>query len=275
MCVDSLIELIDNRIDKVLEKSTHISSLVGQVVAASNDRYDVKLFTTGVIYNLPNYSGSDLVVGEQVYVYYTGGILSNQTAYIGASVTKPVSTKFIYGNGLLGALSENTRKIAAVYFKTTALTTINFVFNSVIASDSVGAVTFTILIDNEELEYQPAVTANDGYTHCSFTLPIELNEVSDHIIDVWATGVGAVTQVMTYIFGVSITDSDWTLTTENDYIYVIDNGEATLLKYIGSYKRIITPLTLEGAPVTAIYNTCFMNSAVEAVIISNGVVTIG
>lgn len=275
MCVDSLIELIDNRIEKVLEKSTHISSLVGQVVAASNDRYDVKLFTTGAIYNLPNYSGSDLVVGEQVYVYYTGGILSNQTAYIGASVTKPVSTKFIYGNGLLGALSENTRKIAAVYFKTTAPTTINFVFNSVIASDSVGAVTFTILIDNEELEYQPTVTANDGYTHCSFTLPIELNEVSDHIIDVWATGVGAVTQVMTYIFGVSITDSDWTLTTENDYIYVIDNGEATLLKYIGSYKRIITPLALEGAPVTAIYNTCFMNSAVEAVIISNGVVTIG
>lgn len=273
--MDSLIELIDNRIDKALNQSAHVNSLIGQVIAASNDRYDVKLFTTGAVYNLPNYSGSDVNIGEQVYVYYSGGFLSNQTAYIGASLNKPALTTFIHGIAFLGSLSLTPKKIASVYFLNTAPTTINLVFNAVISSDSVGAVTFTILVDDEEYEYEPAVTANDGYTHCSFTLPVELSEISSHNIDIKASGVGAVTQIKVYIFGVSIAESDWTLTTENDYIYVIRDGEATLLKYIGAYKRIITPLTIEDNPVTAIYNTCFMNSAVEAVIISSGVETIG
>lgn len=274
MCVDSLIELIDNRIDKALNQSAHVNSLIGQVIAASNDRYDVKLFTTGAVYNLPNYSGSDVSIGEQVYVYYSGGFLSNQTAYIGASLNKPALTTFIHGIAFLGSLSLTPKKIASVYFLNTAPTTINLVFNAVISSATVGAVTFTILVDDEEYEYEPAVTANDGYTHCSFTLPVELSEISSHNIDIKASGVGAVTQIKTYIFGVSITESDWVVTSENDYIYIVRDNEATLLIYIGSYTRIITPLTMDGAPVTKISNSCFMNTPVEAVMISNGVITI-
>lgn len=272
--MDSLIELIDNRIGKVLNASAHVNSLIGQVVAASNDRYDVKLFTTGAIYNLPNYSGSDVNIGEQVYVYYSGGFLSNQTAYIGASLNKPATTTFIYGTGFLGTLSPTQKKIASVYFQNTAPTTVNLVVNTVITSDTIGAVAFTILVDDEEYEYEPAVTANDGYTHCSFTLPIELSEISSHNIDIKASGVGAITQIKAYIFGVSITDSDWVMTGENDYIYIVRDNEATLLIYIGSYTRIITPLTMDGAPVTKISNSCFMNTPVEAVMISNGVITI-
>ena len=275
MCVDSLIELIDSRIDNKLSKSTHINVLVGQTVAFSNDKYTIKLLTTGVTYELPNYSGSDIEIGEKVYVYYTGGFFSNQTAYIGAVLTKPTSLTYLYATNFTGELSSTPKKISAIYFINTAPTTINLVFNAVIVSETSDTVTFTIYIDDESYDYTPTVTANDGYTHCHFTLPISLSSPESHTIDIKAVGVGEITQINAYIFGTSITESDWTLTTENDYIYVIRDGEATLLKYIGAYKRIITPLTIEDNPVTAIYNTCFMNSAVESVIISSGVETIG
>ncbi len=63
-------------------------------------------------------------------------------------------------------------------------------------------------------------------------------------------------------------------TNENDYIYIVANNEAKLLIYIGPYTRIITPETMDGAPVTAISNSCFMGTDVEAVNISSGIITI-
>lgn len=273
--MDSLIELIDNRIDKALSKSAHVNSLIGQVVATSNDKFTVRLLTTGTIYSLPNYSGSDINIGEQVYVYYSGGLLSNQTAYIGAVLTKPTALTYIYATNFLKELSSTAKKVSALYFVNTAPTTINLVFNAVIESATSDTVTFTIYIDNEAYDYAPTMTVNDGYTHCNFVLPLVFDGASEHDVAIKATGVGEITKINAYIFGTSITESEWVLTTENDYIYVIRDDEATLLKYIGAYKRIITPLTIEDNPVTAIYNTCFMNSAVEAVIISSGVETIG
>lgn len=272
--MDSLIELIDNRIDKALNKSTYVNCLLGQVLSISNDRYNVKLFTTGAVYNLPNFSGSDVSVGETVYVYYSGGFLSNQSAYIGASLNKPALTTFIYGTEFTGDLSNTPKKVATIYFLTTAPTTINLVVNAVITSDTVGTINFAIIVDDEEYEYKPAVTANDGYTHCSFTLPIHIEEVESHTIDIKAKGVGSVSQIKAYIFGVSITEDDWIVTGENDYIYIVRDNEATLLIYTSNYTRIITPLTMDGAPVTKISNSCFMNTPVEAVMISSGVITI-
>lgn len=39
-------------------------------------------------YILANYSGSDLYVGESVQIYYRNNYISEQTAYIGSSLTK-------------------------------------------------------------------------------------------------------------------------------------------------------------------------------------------
>ncbi len=82
--MDSLLELIDRRIEKALAKSGYINSQLGQVVETGDDVHKVKLFTTGAIYEIPNFSGSDVEQGQSVSVYWRGGFLSNQTAYIGA-----------------------------------------------------------------------------------------------------------------------------------------------------------------------------------------------
>lgn len=275
MCVDSLIELIDNRVQTTIDKSAYINSLVAQVTSVGIDKCGVKLLTTGVTYNLPNYSGSDVEVGEKVYVYYKGGFLSEQTAYIGESVSKNSKLSYILSYNFLKELSSTAQKISVIRFNTSAATTINYVFNSVIESDTSDLVTFTILIDDEEYDYISFVTANDGFTHCSFTLQLELEEASEHIIDVKATGSGEISQVKSYIFGTNIEESEWYLTTEDDYIYAIRDGEAILLIYIGSHKRIITPTTVEDVPVTAISNSCFMDSDVEAVMVSGDVTTVG
>ena len=275
--MDSLIELIDNRIDKALDKSTYVNCLLGQVLSVSNDKCNVKLFTTGTVYNIPNYSGSDVIVGEMVYVYYSGGFISNQSAYIGASLNKPTVITYIYGTGFTGALSSNPKKVASFYFLTTAATTINLVFNAVITSDTADDVSFTIIVDNEEYEYVPTVTANDGYTHCSFTLPVQIDEVSSHSIDIKAVGVGSVSQINAYIFGVSIIKSDWVVTTDNDYTFMpdlfVENGERSL-RYISNYQRIITPTTLDGKPFLSIGYETFMTKDVTAVQIQAPVTTI-
>lgn len=85
---NSLIELIDGRIKKMLASSNFVNSQIGQVISVGNGVYQVKLFTTGATYALPNYSGTEISVGEKVYVYWSGGFLSNQSAYIGAALTK-------------------------------------------------------------------------------------------------------------------------------------------------------------------------------------------
>lgn len=206
--MDSLIELINNYIDKALNKSTYVNCLMGQIMSVSNDKCGVKIFTTGNVYDLPNFSGSDVSVGETVYVYYSGGFLSNQSAYIGASLNKPSLMKYIDGINYTGTISSTAKKISTFNFMTLAATTINLVVNVTISSNSSDTATFTVVIDGEEYDYTPMTEINDGYTHCSFTLPLTFDSMEDHIIDIKAAGVGEVTQVKAYIFGLNITDSD-------------------------------------------------------------------
>ena len=47
---------------------------------------------------------------------------------------------------------------------------------------------------------------------------------------------------------------------EDDYKYVIENGEAHIRKYLGNEKEIIIPDRLEGCPVTMVSSTAFRNN---------------
>lgn len=275
--MDSLIELIDNRIENAMSKSTYVNSLIGQITSVGDSRCGVKLFTTGVVYNLPNYSGSDVVVGEKVYVYYAGGFLSNQTAYIGASLNKATKITYIEGSNTLGNLSSNPKKVSTIYFLVTAPTTINLVFNATIEAQTTDTATFAIIIDDNEYDYVPTMNINDGYTSCTFTVPVSFEDVGVHQIDIKATGVGAVTQVKSYIFGVGITKSDWIVTSDADYTYMIDMVDPTgerSLRYIANYDKIITPTTLDGNPFLSIGYETFMTKDVTAVDIQPPVTTI-
>ena len=65
--MDSLLQLIDNRIQKALSNSSCVNSQIGQVISVGENKCDVKLFMSGVTYSIPNFSGSDVYENQMVY----------------------------------------------------------------------------------------------------------------------------------------------------------------------------------------------------------------
>lgn len=87
--MDALNELIKTGAEKVINKSSCLFSVPCIIVSAlGNQMYRVKLVTSDAQYNVMNYSGADLQVGESAQLYYRNNIISEQTAYIGAAYTK-------------------------------------------------------------------------------------------------------------------------------------------------------------------------------------------
>ena len=111
MCVDNLFKLIDSRIQKIMSKSSHINSEIAQVLNTDGKSATVKILATNTEYVLANYSGSDIKVGDTVYVYWKGGFLSNQNAYIGAALTTGGSTLYMPCQKTLVSLIETDQRI--------------------------------------------------------------------------------------------------------------------------------------------------------------------
>ena len=201
--MDNLLKLIDNRIQKALSKSSHINSEIAQVMSTNGRLAVVKLLTTGTEYTLPNYSGSGINVGDTVYVYWKGGFLSPQSAYIGASTQSDFPLTYIYGTNTIGSVSSTKTEIAFSSVVNNCI--VNLVFNSVILASSVGNFTFTISVDNVADTYVPTgTTISNGYINCNFTIPLLLSDAGNHSIKVAGDGVGTVTQIKAYIFGQGI-----------------------------------------------------------------------
>lgn len=203
MCVDNLFKLIDSRIQKIMSKSSHINSEIAQVLNTDGKSATVKILATNTEYVLPNYSGSDIKVGDTVYVYWKGGFLSPQSAYIGASTRSDFPLTYINGINTIGNISSAKTEIA---FKSVVSDCIaNIVFNSTISASSVGQFTFTVYVDNVAEAYVPTgTTISGGYVNCNFTIPLSLSDAGDHNVRVVGNGVGTVTQMKSYIFGQGI-----------------------------------------------------------------------
>lgn len=81
--------LIRQEAEKVVKDSACMFSAPARVISnEGNQKYKVQLVTNDAQYILVNYSGSDLYVGESVQIYYRNNNISEQTAYIGSSLTK-------------------------------------------------------------------------------------------------------------------------------------------------------------------------------------------
>lgn len=59
------------------------------------------------------------------------------------------------------------------------------------------------------------------------------------------------------------------------YTYISEDGEITLTGYTGREKNISLPNEIDGVPVTSIGKESFKNTAVEAVILPDGIKSIG
>lgn len=202
--MDSLLELIDNRINKAMANSNHVNSQIGQVIENNNGICKVKLITTGAIYTIPNFSGTDVNVGQTVHVYWRGGFLSNQTAYIGATISKGSKIIYVSGVRITGSLSNTDTTISEFNFETQLKTTVTLHINATIQSNSNGTVTFTIVADNKILTYTPKQSVVSGYNHISFELPIVLSETGSHFVSVKANGVGSIVAIEPFITGQGI-----------------------------------------------------------------------
>lgn len=201
--MDSLLKLIDNRVQKAVINSSHINSEISQVINVDGNTAKIKMLSTGTEYTLPNYSGSELKVGDVVYVYWKGGFLSAQSAYIGASSNMNFPIAYIYATNILGDISTVSSNID--FESMTDNCTINLVFNAVISATTVGNYTLTIYKDNVAETYTPTgTTVSNGYTNCNFTIPLSFTDAGAHNIRVVGDGMGMVTQIKSYIFGQGI-----------------------------------------------------------------------
>ena len=202
--MDSLLELIDSRIEKALAKSNCVNSQIAQVLSVSGSTCEVKLFTTGAKYTIPNYSGSDIYEGQLVHVYWVGGFISNQSAYIGAALTDTGATSVIPCQKTLVSLIQTDQRVARVRFTNQAKTYVIINFNAVIENESSGNVTFQIIFDETALAYTPKLTTVVGFNHCSFNVYIPIEELGDHTIEIVASGVGDIIQVDSCLSGQGI-----------------------------------------------------------------------
>jgi hypothetical protein len=87
--MDAFGELVKQEAETVVKNSACVFSAPARVISMEgNQKYKVQLVTSDAQYILANYSGSDLYVGESVQIYYRNNYISEQTAYIGSSLTK-------------------------------------------------------------------------------------------------------------------------------------------------------------------------------------------
>ena len=87
--MDAFGTLVRQEAEKAIKNSDCVFSAPARVISVEgNQKYKVQLVTGDAQYILANYSGSDLYVGESVQIYYRNNYISEQTAYIGSSLTK-------------------------------------------------------------------------------------------------------------------------------------------------------------------------------------------
>lgn len=257
---DALFELIDSSVRKQIENSDCILAVPAKVVEAlDNGMYVVNLISNGTQLIVPNWSGSELDLNENVQIFYKGNILSERTAYIGASFYTGDNAsrnriKYINGTFELGAVGEIARTIAMVEFEAVQNTKVFAVLNANIWGNETGFSFVYIYMDGILHEYQPKTTvmANYDSVQC-FNLPFDVAK-GKHVLEIKASGTGNYIDIYAYIWGQGLTDKEsFDPTSEADYIY----SGGTIIYYIGESKNPLLPTTLDNIPVTTITSVAF------------------
>jgi hypothetical protein len=257
---DALFELVDTSVRKQMENSDYVLAVPAKVVdALENGMYVVTLISNGSQLVLPNWSGSELDFDENVQVFYKGKILSERTAYIGASFYTGDNAsrnriKYINGTFALGEVTETARTIARVEFEAVQKTKVFAVLNANIWGNETGFSFVYVYMDGILHDYQPktTVTANYDSVQC-FNLPFDVSK-GEHVLEIKASGTGNYIDIYAYIWGQGLTDKEsFDPTSEADYIY----SGGTIIYYIGKSKNPLLPTTLDGIPVTTVESVAF------------------
>lgn len=275
---DALTELINQKVDKKIVESDIVHALYAKVInPLENGMYVVEIIPTKTQLILPNWTGSELDIDENVQVFYKGEIISERTAYIGSSfykgdIASRNRVKYIVGTAKLGTISTTQRTIATIKFEALQKTKVFVVLNSNIWGNETGFSTVYIYMDGQMHEYVPKTTVTANYDSVqSFTLPFDVTK-GKHVVDIRASGSGDYIDIYTFVFGQGLNDKEtYDPTDEDDYIYT----GGTIIYYIGESTTPLMPVTLDNVPVTTLLPTAFCgNEELESVKIQNGVIRI-
>lgn len=273
--MEAIFALIDERISKYLSNSPYIVALPCVVKELKDNGFvEVELVSNKARYTVPNWSGSNVEVGENVQLFYRGAILSEQSAYVGASLNKnngggSVAFNNVSGEIVEGELSSSEKLIGyltVVNFSNSVVLSVNLTLQGDANNDGGG--TISVYVDEIEQAYTPTfnVMAN-GYETLSFSLPLNLG-IGSHYIAVKGTGDADLVSGCVFAFG---DIEEYESTDESDYNYTIDNGAATITRYIGESICPRIPTTLDGATVTTIDFGAFSDTEVRNVYIPEGI----
>jgi hypothetical protein len=272
--MEGIFALIDERISKYLSNSPYIVALPCVIKALRDNGFvEVELVSNKARYTVPNWSGSDVEVGENVQLFYRGAILSEQSAYVGASLNKNnggVVFNSVSGEVITAELSDNEELLSymtVANFSNSVILSVNLTFNG--DASNAGNGTISVCVDETEQPYTPIFNVGaNGYETLSFSLPLNL-AIGSHYIEVKGTGEYA-DLISGCVFAYGDID-EYNSTTESDYYYTIENGAATITKYIGSSICPRIPTTLDDATVTTIDIGAFSDTGVRNVYIPDGV----
>lgn len=259
--MNDLMQLIDNRINRQLKRSTSLNSVPCRILELLPDgNVRVMVVQNNSEYIVPNYSGSGLYVGEEAQLFFQGNISSGRFMYIGASINKQNSStfNFITGDKMPGEVFDHERIISQINFQCREQTPCLFFFNATVLGNSAGELSIRIYSDERMNSFTPITTlGNDEHRTISFSLS-ENYDSGYHQLKITACGSGNIVNINTYIIGYQIERyENYDLTNENDYIFRTDENKCGIIYYTGQSKYPEIPTILGGNPVTKLYATSF------------------
>lgn len=275
--MNDIISLIDSRVEKILSQDTALKSMPCRVKEIiSESKVVVESIENGAQYTVPNYSGSDVHVGENVQVFYKVN-LSNTKSYIGASLNKPTSDELqiVMGNVTTGEILGDNHVFGNVYVECDKSLYAHLFVNVNLLGNSTSNVSITAYVNINAQDYIAKQTLNNSYySNVSYSIPIYLatgrNEITLKI-----SGNGNITDGCIYASGHGIREyTPYQPTDENDYIWEVDNDNSNTIYYIGNKVSPIVPTTLDRYPIDIIYGTTFDHSNIERALIPEGITEI-
>lgn len=274
---DALTELINQKVDRKIAGSDILHSVPAKIAKVlENGMYTVNILSNGSQMILPNWSGSELDIDDNVNVFYKGEIFSERTAYIGSSFNKQDIVNrnrivYIKAKEHVGEVPQEGKIVANCTFEVLQTTRVFITFNANIWGNADGFSFVNLYVDGIVHEYQPKTTvvANADAVQ-SFTLPFTVSK-GVHDFSARATGTGTYIDIYAFVWGQGLAEKNsFDPTTDADYIY--DNG--VVIYYIGETQYPEIPDTLGGDAVTKLEATSFCDSNVIAVKIPDGVTRI-
>jgi len=203
--LDAISEYVGQIAEKKIEESQCIMAVPARVEKVmTNNMCLVNLIANGTQFVVPNWSGCDVQSGDEVRLFYTGSIVSERTAYIGAAAYMTnrlwscVKGNFIkddgYNTRAIPQSDDDLREIniSRYGFRSTHPQTVLVTFNGMLIGRTgidYGVAYIKIYIDNNVHDFNYGISVRAGMLYCPvISLPFDI-ELGDHLVEVKISGL--------------------------------------------------------------------------------------